>query len=156
MFTAVAHEVPSASLIEEFDVFLADHTPIQNPDPFRSPVTTFHGLHNLLKRLAVVAVAFEDVIRDRQPLARDHQPDTNLFAVGAMITGVSPAGLWIPRGFTFKVRGCHVVQEQFIAGVEQGGEAFLQVRFDRLLMWQNRIVRAVESLRIDQAVRYAE
>ena len=97
-------------------------------------MTTLHRLHNLLKRLAVVAVAFEDVIGDRQPLARDYQPDTDLFAVAAMIARVSPAGLWVPLGFTFKIRGGHVVQKQFVAGVEQGGEAFLQVRFDRLLV----------------------
>ena len=60
-----AHDVTSAALIEEFDVLLADHTSIQNPNPIRPAVTTLHRLHNLLKRLAVVAVAFEDLIGNR-------------------------------------------------------------------------------------------
>jgi hypothetical protein len=57
-----------------------------------------------LSNVLVISIASEHLVRDREPIAVDHQPHHYLFAIGALVARMAELGLVVAKALTFKIR----------------------------------------------------
>jgi hypothetical protein len=112
----------------------AGHAAVHHPDAARLTVAALHRVDDLLDRGDVVTIAGEHLVAQRDALARHHQPDADLFAVGPMVTTVAAPGEWMRRRFALKVGACHVVEQQFVIQRKEFAQPLLQMPFERRLV----------------------
>jgi hypothetical protein len=82
-------------------------------------VAGFHRVDDGLHRAAVVGVAGEYLVAQREAVEGHHQGDADLLAVGAMVTAVAAAGQHVALGLAFEVGAGHVVQQHLVVDREQ-------------------------------------
>ena len=99
-------------------------------------VAGLHGPDDLLDRGHIGAIAGEQLVAQRHPLAGDDQGHADLLAVRPVIAAVAALGQRIVRAPAFEVRAGHVVEEQIVVEREELAE-----RADQMLL-QRRLVRA--------------
>src|SRR5439155_6950202 len=105
-----AHEIPAARLAQPLQVVFTRHAAVHHPDPLGQAVARFHGLDDLLHRRHVGAIAGDDLVTDRHPLARVDEGDTDLLAVGAVVAAVPTGGQRVGLGHALEVHTGDVVE----------------------------------------------
>ena len=151
-----ADDVARTAFFQPVECRLADHAAIQDPDASAAAVTGFHAGDDFPDGGAIVAVAGEDLVAERIAVARHHQTDEHLLAVGPMVARVAAPGLRIGSGLALKVSAGDVVQEQVVFQVEQRAQSFFQVFFQSFLVRQQVIEGAIEAVVIHLGVGDAQ
>jgi hypothetical protein len=82
-------QVPAPRLLQPRDVLGARHAAVHHPDPLGDPVAGLHRLDDFLDCGHIDAVAREDLVAERHPLARHHERDADLLAVGPVVAAVA-------------------------------------------------------------------
>jgi len=62
----------------------------------------------------------------------------------------------IGRRFTLEIRARHVVEQQVVIEREQLAQALLQMRLERLLVWQQLVERAIEAVIVHPLLRHSQ
>jgi len=104
-------DIASPFLFQIFDIVLAYHAAIHDPDPVGTAVNFFDVLYNLLHRLRIMAVAREHFISHWHPATANDKCDIHLLAVRPVIARVPPPRQFIPGRLPFEIRAGHVIQE---------------------------------------------
>ena len=115
-------------------------------------VAALHRGDDLLHGGHVGAIAGKHLIAERDAVARHHQADANLLAVGPMVAAVAAAGERVALGLTLEVCARHVVQQQLIVKLEQLLEMYLQ----RSLMRQQTVESTVQPIVVNALRRHAQ
>ena len=100
---------------------------------------------------AILAIAIEDLVGLRKPVAVQDQPHNHLLAVGPVIARVAALGLRILRALAFKVGGRQVVEVDRVVQVEQRALARGQGLLDRRALRMQPIEIAIERLVTERA-----
>ncbi|HEV8454037.1 MAG TPA: hypothetical protein VGQ24_04050, partial [Gemmatimonadales bacterium] len=129
---------------------------VHDPDALGQPVAGFHRLDDLLDGGDVGAIAREDFIAERHPLARDHQGQADLLAVGAVVPAVAPLRQGILGRLPFEVDAGHVVGQQIVVEGEELPPPGDQMLLEGGLVRQQAIEGAVEAIIVDQRGRPGE
>ena len=146
-------QIAPPALLEPGEVVLAHHPAVHHPHPLRQPEARLHRLHDLLDRGHVHPIAREHLVAQRHSLARHHQRDAHLLAVRPVIPAVAALRQRIARRQSLEVRARHVVQQQVVLQREQLPQPRLQVTFDRFLVRQQTVERAVQAVVIHRFTR---
>jgi hypothetical protein len=67
-----ANDIASALLLQEVNVFVADHTAIHHPDAVGSAITCFHLLDDFFHCGAIVTVTVKDFVAQGNAFFGDH------------------------------------------------------------------------------------
>ena len=116
-----------------------------------APRPLLKGRQHLVQRGAVLAVAVEDFVGLRKPVAVQDQPDDDLLAVGAVIARVPALRLRIVRAPAFEVGGRQVVQVDRVVEVEQRALARGQRLLDHRTLPMQSIEVAIQRLVTERA-----
>ena len=122
-----ADDVLAAAVAQELQILLADHAAVQHPDALRLAVLRFHGRDDLGNGFAVVGVACENFVTQRNAFLRDDQADAHLQAIRTTVTRITALGLGITLALSFEVGAGDVVQQQVVLEIEQVPQAFLEM-----------------------------
>ena len=106
-----ADHVAASRFVEPGDVLRAHHAAIHHPHAIRFAEAPLHAGDDLLDRGHIGRVAREDLVTQRHALARDHQRDVDLHAVGTVIARVA-ALRDLRVGHTLEVGARHIVEQQ--------------------------------------------
>jgi hypothetical protein len=122
---AFAHDVPVVCIEQLLgkalelvlvgtDVVRAGHATIHDPDAMGLTVPFLHRVHDVLDRGHIHAIAIEHLVAERHALARDHERDAYLLAVGTVIATVTAFGHGIARGLALEIRARDVVEQKLV------------------------------------------
>src|SRR6185312_2951047 len=103
------------------------HAAVHGPNALGHSVVLLHQLDDLLDGGDVGPIAIEDFISQRQPLGCDDQPDTDLFAIRALVAAVAALGLRVARTLAFKVSAGDVIQQELEALAKEAFVALLEM-----------------------------
>ena len=142
-------QVAPPGLLQPSDVLGAGHPAIHHPDALGHSVARLHRSHDLFHGGHVGAIAGEHFVAQRHPLAGDHQGDADLFAVGPMIAAVAALGQRVALGQAFEVGAGHIVEQQVVLQREQLAQPAAQMLLEGLLVRQQPIQGAVETIVVD-------
>jgi hypothetical protein len=143
------HDVTRAPVLEPLEVGRVDHPAVDRPDPTLAAVPLFHSLDDFLQCRRIPAISGKHLVSQREAFAADDQPDTDLFTVRPMIARIASRGQRVAVRLALEVSARDVVQQEIIFQLEQGPEAFLEVRFERVLVRQEPVQRAIEPVVVD-------
>jgi hypothetical protein len=138
--------VAAPSALKPFDVLAAGHAAIHHPDPLGQTETGLHRPHDLFHGGDVHSVAVEDLVAERDPLPGDHQSDADLLAVGPVVPAVAALRLRVPCGQALEVGTGDVVEQKVVLQSKELSEPFLEMHLNRLLVGQEPIQPAIESV----------
>src|SRR5262249_16848946 len=93
-----ADDVAPPGLAQPRPVGGARQAAVGDPHPADHAVTGFHRVDDGLHRAAVVGVAGEHLVAQREAVERHHQGDADLLAVGAVIAAVATTGQPVALG----------------------------------------------------------
>ena len=94
-------------------------------------------------------VAGEHLVAQGEAVKRHHQRDAYLLAVGAVIAGVPALRLWIAFCLAFEICARNVVKQHFILDRKQLAATLRQMCFERGLVHEQMIKRAIEAVLVD-------
>ena len=155
-----AHQVAHGRIARAhlFQHLLGRDAPIHDPNPLGLPVLFFYFLEKVGQGLLVLGVARQHFIGDRKTLRRDDQGDDHLNAIRTLVPAVTVAafGACGKRRMAFKVRARQIVEQHFVAGMEQILPALRQVREQWALLRQQMVVALVELMDLRQLLVRAQ
>lgn len=85
----------------------------------RLAVALLHRLDDLFDRGHIDAIAVEDLVAERNALARHHQRDAHLLAVGAVIATVATLGHGIARRLSLEICARDVMEQKLVVERKQ-------------------------------------
>jgi hypothetical protein len=98
---------------------------LTDPYPVGFSVFDLHDLNYLFGRCDINPVAVEDFKGYGQPLPHCHQTDTDLWAIRMAVTAVTPLGLGIAFGGSFKVGRGDVIEQLAVAFLQMEAQCIL-------------------------------
>lgn len=113
-------------------------------------MTGFHRVDDGLQRAAVVGIAGEHLVAQREAVEGHHQGDADLLAIGPVVAAVAATGQLVALGLALEVGAGHVVQQHLVVDREQLPAAPRQVRLQRGLVLQQQIERSIQPVLVDQ------
>jgi hypothetical protein len=132
---------------------LAGHPAVEDPDPGGLPVQGLHLRHHLVQRRRLRLVSGEDLVPQRQPAPRHHEPDHHLDAIGSVIPAVAPARLGVAFPKALEVRARQVVEQDVEGLLEQRPDPRFEVSLKRRLVGQEMIQGPVEPVFVHPLLR---
>ena len=154
--TPRGEQIPPAGSAEELERLLADHAPVHDPDPLRFPEPRLDRRDDGLDGLEILRVARQRQVGQGETVAGHDQGQHDLFAIAAVIAGITAAGQVVLLGQALEVGAGQVVEQQVVVELEQGPELVLQVVLDRLLGLQQAVQGPVQAVLGHGAVGDAE
>jgi hypothetical protein len=126
-------QIPAARSAQELQRLLADHAPVHDPDPLRFPEPRLDRCDDGLDGLEILRVARECQVGQRETVTSHDQRQHDLFAIGAVIAGITALGQVVLLGQALEVGTGQVVEQQVVVELEQSAELVLQVVLDGLV-----------------------
>ena len=115
-----------------------------------------HQRHDLLHCRHIVAVAFEDLVAQRQPLTGHHQRDADLLAVRPVIAAVATLGQGVAFHSSLEVGRGDVVEEEVVFDTEQLSKPLPNVLFDFVFVRQDLVQSSIDSILVHLFNRKAQ
>jgi hypothetical protein len=151
-----ADDVLATAVAQELQVFFADHAAVQHPDALRLAVLRFHGRDDIGDGFAVVGVACENFVTQRNAFLRDDQADAHLRAIRTTVARITALGLGIALALSFEVGAGDIVQEQVKGEIEQVPQPLLEMLLQGCLLGQEQIVSLVKPVGVHLGDRHAQ
>jgi hypothetical protein len=106
----------------------------------------------IAQRRLVRRIARQDLVSQRQAFRRHHQRDHHLHAVWPMVARIAEAPLVAvgKRRLGLEIRAGQIVEQEIEAGVEQVAPAARQMIEQRLFVFQQPVVAAIELVDLGQ------
>ncbi len=139
-----------AARAQPLEVVLAGHAAVHDPDALGHAIARLHRLDDLLHGRHIRAITGEDLIPYRHPLARDHQRQADLLAVGPVIAAVAPLRQRVALRQALEVDAGHVIEEQVVVEREQLAEAGHEMLLELPLVGQQAIESPIQPVVVDQ------
>ena len=143
-------------MAQKLERLLADHATVHDPDSLRFPEPRLDRLDDGLDGLEILRVARQCQVGQGETVAGHDQRQHDLFAIAAVIAGITAAGQVVLLGQALEVGAGQVVEQQVVVELEQFPELVLQVVLDRLLGFEQPVQGAVQAVLGHGAVRDAE
>lgn len=151
-----ADDVPAAFLFQELDVVFRHHAAVHHPDAVALAIPRLHCLDDVLDSGHVGRVPGEHFIAQRHPTTRHDQSNADLFAVAALVAGIASLRQRIAIRLAFKESAGDVVEQQVVFEIEEFAEPVLEMSFERCLVREQLIQRAIESVVIHVLLRNSQ
>ncbi len=149
-------EIAPAGSAQELERVLADHATVHDPDPLRSAEPGLDRRDDGLDGLKVLGVARQRQVSQGETVTGHDQRQHDLWAITAVIAGITAAGQVVLLGQALEVGAGQVVEQQVKVELEQLAESGLQVVFDRLLGLEQPVQRPVQAVLGHGAIGDAE
>ena len=129
-----------------------------NPDPFGGTETAADRREHVTQRRFVGGVTGQHLVGERQAFGRDDEGDDDLHAVAAFVAAVAEAAgiVLVGRHVAFEAGRGQIVEQHFVARVEQIAPALAKMREEFLFVRQQQVVAAVKGVVLRRAGVQAE
>ena len=144
-----ADDVAPAGLAQPRQILGAGHAAVGDPDASQHAMPRLHGGHDRLQGPRIVGIAGEHLVAERKAVEGHDQGDAHLLAVGAMIAGIAALRLRVGFRLALEIGARDVVEQHFVLDREQLSAALRQMRFQRGLVREQAIERAIEPILVD-------
>jgi hypothetical protein len=94
-------------------------------------------------------IASEHLVAQRKAVEGHNKRDQDLLAIGPMIARVAALRLRVGLRLAFKIGARDVVQQHLVLNRKQLSASPRQMRFERLLVQEQMIKRAIEAILVD-------
>lgn len=101
-------------------------------------------------------VARKHLEGQRQALRRADQADANLFAIAALVAGITPLGLGIAFGLTFKISAGDIVEQKLEPHAEPLAVTLHQMSAQGVLVLAELVQRTIKPGIVNQTRVYSE
>ena len=115
-----------------------------------------HRLDNSFNRRHVSAVAIENFVSQRQAFGRHHQANADLHAVRPRVARITVSRLGIGCADSLEVGRGDVVKQEIVSRAKEFAVGLSQVAKKSVLLRQQNIKGAIETIVIDLVGRHAE